>query len=165
MKIRKTVAALGIATLGVIGAWASPASASVSQGYIAGSGVLTDDWGDEGPISTTKRAYSGATLVWQHVLQADGFLGSSGDDCRFGPNTDSATRAWQRWKNLDDDGEVGPLTFGKADDNLRPGTLGTDTPVYHGRNYSFTLTRAGGVYYSNAPDIIKATYAAPGDCA
>src|SRR3954470_6327538 len=93
-------------TLGAIGV-GSPAQASVGQGYIAGTGVLTDDWGDEGPISATIRNHSNAVWLWQAVLYADGYLTSISQlDCRFGETTKAATKRWQTAHHLGDDGEV-----------------------------------------------------------
>ncbi|MET8517755.1 peptidoglycan-binding protein, partial [Streptomyces sp. NPDC005077] len=42
----------------------------------------------------------------------------SGLDCDFGPNTRAATIAWQSDRGLKADGEVGPQSFGRADNNL-----------------------------------------------
>lgn len=83
------------------------------SGYVAGSGVRTDDWGDEGEISTNSYRNSGATGLWQWVLYADGAIESNGGafdqadiDCDFGPNTVAATKSWQRDHDLTDDGRV-----------------------------------------------------------
>ncbi|MEV6385865.1 peptidoglycan-binding protein [Streptomyces sp. NPDC051773] len=82
--------------------------------------MVTDDWGDEGPLSVNSNSHNNVVLLWQVVLVSDGYLGSAADyDCRFGPRTQAATKAWQRANGLDDDGIVGPLTFGKADNKLR----------------------------------------------
>nr|WSZ99519.1 peptidoglycan-binding protein [Streptomyces sp. NBC_00857] len=96
----------------------APASASVSQGYLVGAGDIKDDFGDEGPLSRTENNHNNVVGMWQGILWADGYLATSGRDCRFGPTTEAATKAWQKGHGLDDDGIVGPLTFGKADDDL-----------------------------------------------
>ncbi|MGW6441518.1 peptidoglycan-binding domain-containing protein [Lentzea sp. NPDC055074] len=96
-----------------------PAQASVSQGYISGGGTVTDDWGDEGELSRSTFPNSSATGIWQKVLYADGYLTVNDIDCRFGQNTESATRRWQAARSLGDDGRVGTLTFGRADNQLR----------------------------------------------
>jgi putative peptidoglycan binding protein len=102
-------------TIGAIGV-GSPAQASVAQGYIAGAGVLTDDWGDEGTISATTRNHSNAVWLWQVILIADGYLTSIDDvDCWFGERTTAATIRWQRARGLTADGKVGPNTFGRAE--------------------------------------------------
>lgn len=98
---------------------ATPAHASVAQGYIAGSGTVTDDWGDEGVLARDTFPNSTATGLWQFVLYADGYLTANDIDCRFGPTTEAATRRWQSARGLGNDGRVGALTFGRADNQLR----------------------------------------------
>ncbi|GLY47686.1 peptidoglycan-binding domain-containing protein [Lentzea sp. NBRC 102530] len=95
------------------------AQASVSQGYISGAGTVTDDWGDEGELSRSTFPNSSATGIWQKVLYADGYLTVNDIDCRFGQDTEAATRRWQAARSLGDDGRVGPQTFGRADNQLR----------------------------------------------
>ena len=65
MRTRITAVALttAAAMLGVLAVSAAPASASVSQGYITGSGDWRDDWGDEGPISASTRSYSNVVAM------------------------------------------------------------------------------------------------------
>ncbi|MFM9589499.1 peptidoglycan-binding domain-containing protein [Streptomyces scabiei] len=94
------------------------AQASVAQGRIYGSGVITNDWEDEGPLSTTSNSHNSVVGLWQAVLWADGYLAKADIDCRFGTDTRAATKKWQNDHNLDDDGIVGPRTFGAADDHL-----------------------------------------------
>ncbi|WP_129838320.1 peptidoglycan-binding protein [Streptomyces sp. RFCAC02] len=96
----------------------STAQASVAQGYVVGAGVITDDFGDEGPLSTSQNSYNNVVGMWQGILWADGYLESSDRDCMFGPVTHAATVAWQEDHGLDGDGIVGPKTFGTADDFL-----------------------------------------------
>ncbi|WP_285596653.1 peptidoglycan-binding domain-containing protein [Kineosporia sp. NBRC 101731] len=146
--MRRTVvgsAAVALA-LGTFGA-ASPAQASVSQGYIAGAGVVTDDWGDEGTISASVRSHSNAVFLWQAVLVSDGYLTPSDADCWFGSDTTAATKKWQNDHGVDDDGSVGPLTFGKADDRL---TLSGGVVTFKGENGG-TLKfgrQSNGYYYA-----------------
>ncbi|MFE6623659.1 peptidoglycan-binding protein [Streptomyces sp. NPDC057740] len=97
---------------------AAPSSASVVQGYVVGTGDIKDDWGDEGPLSRVVNNHSNVVALWQGVLFADGYLTNSDRDCWFGPATEAATKKWQKDRGLIDDGIVGPLTFGRADDHL-----------------------------------------------
>ncbi|MGW4055321.1 peptidoglycan-binding domain-containing protein [Streptomyces sp. NPDC004779] len=107
-----TAVALSIAATLTMG---TPANASVSSGYISGSGSLLDDLNDEGPIRYGD--HSAAVAVWQKILWADGYLGFAHDaavDCSFGAKTLEATKKWQRDHNLVDDGVPGNKTFAKA---------------------------------------------------
>ncbi|MFE3766680.1 peptidoglycan-binding protein [Streptomyces sp. NPDC059104] len=109
------VAAAALA-LGSVVTTATAAQASTTQGYVNGFDDVTDDWGDEGLLSTTQHSNSGAVGIWQAVLYNDGFLGRSDVDCKFGPATAAATKKWQA-KYLgagQADGVVGNKTFGKA---------------------------------------------------
>ncbi|MFJ9611506.1 peptidoglycan-binding protein [Kitasatospora sp. NPDC101176] len=114
---RKAVAVAAAAlVLGSIVTTTTTARAATTQGYINGFGDVTDDWSDEGLLSMSQHADSGATGIWQAVLYMDGFLDESDIDCRFGPKTAEATRQWQA-KYLgasEADGVVGNKTFGKA---------------------------------------------------
>ncbi|MFC8392797.1 peptidoglycan-binding protein [Streptomyces sp. NPDC057238] len=115
--ITATAVALSIAGTLTIG---TPASATVSGGYISGAGTVLDDLTDEGPVKYGQ--YSGAVAVWQTILWADGYLGtnhSAAVDCSFGNNTLAATKQWQRDHGLVADGVAGPKTFTKAGQYLR----------------------------------------------
>lgn len=157
---------------------AMPASASVSSGVVGGENGITDDLGDEGPLSESSHSFSGATYLWQWILYADGANESNGTnfdqsdiDGDFGPNTDTATRSWQRSHGLDDDGIVGNHTFGNADGRLQvldvAGDLieATDVHIrYPGSVHLIDVYRLGGVYYSHLPgstSLVKATYGSP----
>jgi len=135
----------------------SPAQASVSQGYVAGSGTVTDDWGDEGEMATNAHRYSGATGMWQWVLYADGATESNGTafdesdiDCDFGSNTTAATKSWQRSHGLDDDGRAGPNTLSKADNNL-VGLYNNTQVRYVGKAHTVWLAYTDGPYYVDVP--------------
>lgn len=133
----KGVGAATSAALLIVLGMSPSAEASVAQGAIYGAGVVTNDWGDEGPLSTTQNSFSNAVALWQAVLYSDGYLtdwDKSGDR-RFGPETRAATIAWQRDRGLAADGIVGPATFGKADDNL---TLSGNRVTYHGTRWDFS---------------------------
>ncbi|NBE79800.1 peptidoglycan-binding domain-containing protein [Micromonospora rubida] len=117
MSLRIRVAALAMVVAvsgGTLAISAAPAAASVSQGYIMGSGDWTDDWGDEGPISASTRSYNNVVAAWQMILWADGYLTQADVDCRFGSVTTSATKKWQSDRGLVSDGVVGANTLSKA---------------------------------------------------
>ncbi|MFG2109168.1 peptidoglycan-binding domain-containing protein [Micromonospora chersina] len=114
LRIRAVAMAMVVATFGTLAISAAPSSASVSQGYVAGSGTWTDDWGDEGPISASTRSHNNVVAMWQMILWADGYLARSGVDCRFGPVTTAATKKWQSARGLVSDGVVGPKTLARA---------------------------------------------------
>ncbi|MEU3735324.1 peptidoglycan-binding domain-containing protein [Streptomyces sp. NPDC033538] len=129
------------------------AHANVQEGYILGKGVITNDWGDEGVLSTTSYNHSSAVAVWQAVLRADGYLTGADQDCWFGQTTRAATIEWQRDRGLTADGEVGPQTFGYADNWL---SLEGENVIYDGAvtNLTWGLTRDSttGIYsYPKGP--------------
>ncbi|UUU19431.1 peptidoglycan-binding domain-containing protein [Streptomyces sp. DSM 40750] len=122
-----------------------------SQGYVVGAGEINDDFGDEGPLSRTANNHSNVVGMWQGILWADGHLANSGRDCWFGPTTEAATKAWQKDHGLDDDGIVGPLTFGKADYYLywEGSEIRYDGSV---RNLTGMLRDSQGRYYQQNSD-------------
>ncbi|GAA3599715.1 hypothetical protein GCM10022223_14010 [Kineosporia mesophila] len=152
--------ALALGTVGI----GSPAQASVAQGYVAGAGVLTDDWGDEGTISATTRNHSNAVFLWQAVLFADGYLTSTSQlDCWFGDTTKAATKRWQDDHNLADvDGIVGPATFGKADDKLF--WSGTEIRYNGSVTDIYNLSRDSSGYYELGSSTRKASYTNASAC-
>jgi hypothetical protein len=106
--------------------------ASVSEGFVAGAGVVTDDFGDEGPVDTTSHSSSLAAGMWQAILYADGAQEQDGTpfdtsdiDCQFGGNTKTATKDWQGTHGADVDGSAGPMTLGIADNRLAICTNGS----------------------------------------
>ncbi|MFE9657091.1 peptidoglycan-binding protein [Micromonospora sp. NPDC006431] len=131
--------------LGAFGG-AAPAAASASAGYISGVDAVTDDWGDEGTLSTTSYANSSAAGLWQQVLVADGLMSNLDVDCSFGPKTEAATKTWQSRNGLTADGRVGPLTFGKADNRLTD--QGGGYVYYHGSNGVSAFKRINGQYWT-----------------
>ncbi|MFJ3667703.1 peptidoglycan-binding protein [Streptomyces sp. NPDC090106] len=149
------VAALGGGAL----TFAGPASATVAQGYVSGTNSPTNDWGDEGTLSSTSHANSNATALVQMALWADGAKEKNGTtfdwadiDGRYGSNTTAAVKSLQKLYNsrlgagLVVDGKAGKLTLGVADDSLLAHSDGTVT--YYGWKHNFTLKRtAAGKYY------------------
>ncbi|WP_411099871.1 peptidoglycan-binding domain-containing protein [Streptomyces sp. x-45] len=131
MSVRKSLVTLtaGVA-VAAMALSTSPASANVSQGVVFGSGTITDDWGDEGPLWTeSKYRVSNAVGLWQYVLWAEGATEQNGTafdyadiDCDYGPNTTYATKKLQARWGLAADGAVGGDTFSIADNHLRGNT-------------------------------------------
>ncbi|MCG5448271.1 MULTISPECIES: peptidoglycan-binding domain-containing protein [Micromonospora] len=147
LRIRAVATAIVVATVGAIAIPAAPASANVSQGYVAGSGTWTDDWNDEGPISASTRSYNNVVAMWQKILVADGYLAASGVDCRFGAVTTAATRRWQSDRGLVSDGVVGPKTLARAATRLS--TYEGDSWFYYdglGSNFIYFGRLANGTW-------------------
>ncbi|MFF9772851.1 peptidoglycan-binding protein [Streptomyces sp. NPDC013978] len=161
MSLRKRVisAAIVAATVAVLGSSASPASARVSDGYVSGLGDFTNDWGDEGPLSTSSNATSNATCLWQQILWAEGANEQNGSDFDasdidgiFGADTRHATMDLQRrWKLEDVDGIVGPDTFGYLDDRRLVHYSGSESGTlwmhYNGPTHHFYITRTSSGNY------------------
>ncbi|WP_433605899.1 peptidoglycan-binding domain-containing protein [Dactylosporangium sp. CA-139114] len=162
----------------------TPASASASSGYISGSGDWTDDWGDEGLLSTSSYAHSNVAAMWQAILWADGqsdYFASI--DCRFGSKTNAATESWQDFHRLSADGIVGGQTLTTAARYLRgpaPGTSGYLTLTYighwlggsassdeTGRYVTFTRNTSGqwGMYVGSDHHLLSYTSANFNQCA
>lgn len=134
-RVKRAVVASLTGALLATGLAASPASATVSEGYVAGTGTIRNDWNDEGVLSLTKYSRSKAVGLWQWVLWAEdatiyGNMGSirkfalTDIDCVFGENTAYATEDVQMddgMSNLESDGVVGPATFDYFAANLRDG--------------------------------------------
>ncbi|WP_151476922.1 peptidoglycan-binding domain-containing protein [Streptomyces albicerus] len=146
-----TAVAAAVATA-ALAVSASPASATSAQGYFTGYGAWTDDWSNEGTLSTGSYANSNATCLWQEILWAEGATESNGTaydeadiDGIFGPNTEYASKKLQTRWGLDNDGRVGPLTLGTADNKLRYISGSTEAGTlylrYDGAAHDFTLRR------------------------
>ncbi|MDH6523284.1 hypothetical protein M2163_000211 [Streptomyces sp. SAI-135] len=153
MSIGKGLVALAAcAALGLTALSTSPASASISQGVVFGSGTITDDWGDEGPLwAGGTYQLSNAVGLWQYVLWAEGATEQNGTafdyadiDCDFGANTTYATKKLQTRWGLGADGAVGSQTFSIADNHLR-GSTGEVT--YFGRAHAVTFVRSSAGSY------------------
>lgn len=130
---------------------APTAGASVSSGVIGGAdwgnAGVRNDWGDEGPVDHNSNNNTRAVALWQLVMKAEGFY-TGAIDCDFGSGTIAATKAFQNWYGLDDDGSAGPLTMGVADNSLQD--LGNNRDIrYVGWENSgqVTFRRINGVYH------------------
>jgi hypothetical protein len=164
-----TAGAIAALTAGVLALSATPASASGTYSglpYVSGSGVFTDDWGDEGIVDQSHNTQSNATCLWQKILWADGLLSADGIDGIFGPNTASATYTWQvRWDPLPGhipDGSAGRNTWTAAGWSLfnSSGTqTGNTVSYYNGASHDFALRRDSNGYY-HFPDSTGADRAA-----
>jgi hypothetical protein len=143
---------------------ASPAAANTSEGFVAGAGVVTDDFGDEGVIDYNSNNKTVAAGMWQAILWADGAIETDGTafdladiDCNFGSNTTAATRSWQSTHGLSADGSAGPITLSKADNNLVLGSrVNADDDndyyvYYYGSKHKLTFDR-----FVNVPGYVHA---------
>lgn len=158
-RTRLAAAVTAAVATGALAVSASPAAATSSEGYFTGYGTTwTDDWSNEGTMSTSSYASSNATCLWQKILWAEGATESNGTayddadiDGLFGPNTKYATEKLQTRWGLDSDGLVGPLTLGTADNKLRYSSgstsSGTLTLRYDGAAHDFTVTRDDNNWY------------------
>jgi peptidoglycan hydrolase-like protein with peptidoglycan-binding domain len=77
---------------------------------------------------------------WQRILQGAGHLPAGGIDGVFGPQTESATRAFQRKLGVTADGVVGPQTRA-AVDRLFKWLAGSSAKPAHGLSVARTGTR------------------------
>ena len=158
-KARLLLAAVAVTASAGLALGAAAPLATASGSYVVdGSGDATNDWGDEGTLSTGKHSRSNATRLWQTVLYADGakWKDSGGDlhtftasdiDGIFGWKTRSATKYWQKAEGLEDiDGIVGKETFGQADGYLY-GPYSDGEVTYTGAAYEVSFKRLDGEYY------------------
>ncbi len=120
-RTRLAAVAVGALTAATIVLGTSPASADGTYSglpYIHGAGSFSDDFGDEGSLSTDTNTPSNAVCFWQEILWADGDLSSGDVDGYFGSTTKAATELWQSQHGVSSDGVVGKGTFGAADAHL-----------------------------------------------
>lgn len=149
MSVRTKRAHLAAGTIGALAAVtlvlsASPASASNSyngRAYVYGAGAWTDDWDDEGILSTSSNTSSNATCLWQKILWADGLLSSSDIDGIFGNGTKTATETWQRERSQPVDGVVGKDTFRFASYKVSDSDYDGAVDHYNGSKYAINVTR------------------------
>ncbi|MFH8254158.1 peptidoglycan-binding protein [Streptomyces roseolus] len=131
---------------------ASPAAASGDYSglaFVRGGSGFSDDWNDEGILSTSRHASSNATCLWQKVLWADGHLAWNEIDGAFGDRTRQATIAWQRAYVGSADGVVGKDTFGKAGQWLKDTDGNGSVDTYQGSGgRSFAVSRDGDGDYT-----------------
>ncbi|MFC5661790.1 peptidoglycan-binding protein [Kitasatospora misakiensis] len=162
----RAFAAAGLA-VAALATGATGAQASTSAGFVNTSwGDYRTDWADEGLISTTQHANSGAAGLWQLVLWQDGFLSEADVDCQFGPRTQAATKAWQsRYLGASEaDGVVGPKTFGRASQNL----MSTDNgfSIQYHSEFLGRETSTGRYFFSTSytRGFVKADYNSATNC-
>ncbi|GAA1611625.1 hypothetical protein GCM10009789_77490 [Kribbella sancticallisti] len=101
-------------------------SGAYGSSFVDGDGTaVTDDWGDHARELGNSLCYRCAdswdtdlVIMWQAVLYAEGLLAKSGIDGQFGPATRDATKRWQARYGLPVDGQVGPMTWARADEGL-----------------------------------------------
>src|SRR5688572_8542437 len=104
-RLRRITVLLVTVTALVVGLGASPAHAA------------TGDWTTNKMLCRASACVNNGDIVrlWQAILWADGNFGDVKEiDGDFGGRTHNATVAWQSDWWLDPDGEVGPLTWGRA---------------------------------------------------
>lgn len=105
--------------------------------------TLDNDWSASGHLlcmasnqGCSGHAYTGGTVAaWQRVLYADYYIancGSMGIDGRFGQYTHDATKRWQEDWGLTVDGQVGPQTWGRADNHIARTAVTERTIYYYG---------------------------------
>ncbi|MER6084978.1 peptidoglycan-binding domain-containing protein [Streptomyces sp. NPDC001833] len=183
MKLRMKFVALAATFLafGGLAVSTTPASAGTGSGYVSGSGDWSDDWYDEGPISTSSYAHSNAAAMWQAILWADGYLTSTSKiDCVFGSGTRTATVNWQHDYGIGADGIVGSdtlTTAGTHGELEGPiDSTGYLTMTYYGnkpgsgatgRYVTFTRNTDGnwGMYIGSDHHLLSYTYANFTNCA
>ncbi|MFD5557225.1 peptidoglycan-binding protein [Streptomyces sp. NPDC127068] len=167
-KTSRRVTALAAAALafGIAAGPATTAQAATAHGAVEGWGSHKDDWADEGLLSTTKHAHSGATGLWQLVLWQDGYLAESDVDCKFGPKTQAATKRWQRDRlgAAEADGVVGNKTFGEASKNIW--TTDNGFSIRYGYIYIGRHVTSGEYFFhtSYTAGFVKASYTSAANC-
>jgi hypothetical protein len=156
-KARLAAGIVGALTAVTLALSTSPAAASGTysgRAYVYGAGTWTDDWLDEGILSTSTNTSSNATCLWQKILWADGAIETDGTkfdagdiDGHFGSNTKDATENWQNTTGLTADGVVGKETFGAAirvssgTNGLFDLTLDGAVDTYIGFDHTISVTR------------------------
>lgn len=106
-RLRRIAVLFVTVTALTVGLAASPAQAA------------TGSWSTNKTVCQASWCVNNGNLVrlWQAILWADGKFGSTTDiDGDFGPRTNSATISWQGDWWVDQDGEVGPKTWGRAEE-------------------------------------------------
>ncbi|MEV6369752.1 peptidoglycan-binding protein [Micromonospora sp. WP24] len=146
-----------VLAIGINVTTATPAAASGSysgRAYVYGSGVVPDDFDDEGVVNVATHRNSNVACLWQTILWANGYLPSSGIDGVFGDQTDAATRNFQRDKSLAADGSAGRNSWTKAGDKLvqRDNQNGWLYVVYQGARGSRSTYSSHEFVLQRSPD-------------
>src|SRR5690554_3856956 len=109
---------LRVSADGIVGPQTRAATSQLFK-FLAGSG----GGGGSTPSPsrpTIRRGSTGAHVRnWQTVLRGAGLLPANGVDGIFGPQTENATRAFQRKLKVSADGIVGPVTWAATDKLFR----------------------------------------------
>jgi peptidoglycan hydrolase-like protein with peptidoglycan-binding domain len=102
-----------VAPIAVVAAWPGSALASGCNSQATGS------WSNNCQVQYG--SVSNLVLGVQEFLNGFGDCGGSAlaDDGDFGPKTQAAVECFQSLSNLSPDGDVGPLTWGKMQSELR----------------------------------------------
>ncbi|SDN01710.1 Putative peptidoglycan binding domain-containing protein [Streptomyces sp. cf386] len=160
------VLAAGLSTVLIAApAQAVPAnSGAYGTSFVDGAGGLTDDFGDHfselghSLCNGCADSNTDIVLMWQAILAAEGLLGLSDIDGRFGSVTAAATKQWQSRYGLTADGWVGDGTWSAADNRMKwTGQEGQETATYdatgdgsisfeRGNSYSYTDYGDSGAY-------------------
>ncbi|MBE1877706.1 peptidoglycan-binding domain-containing protein [Myceligenerans pegani] len=156
MVTRLAAVAVGaLVTVAGVSATASATEAdegAYSTSFWDGGSGLTDDFGDHydeiGNSLCNGCADSwdtGSVRAWQAILFVEGYLTHTQIDGRFGPNTASATWSYQDDHDLGRDGQVGPQTWGYADNQLRWNSSRTQV-LYRGAEGSVYFERGNSAH-------------------
>jgi hypothetical protein len=95
------LAAVGLVVTSLLAMWAAPAAASTGSKVVDGSSCAPDWWTcddfvDEADLSSYGTYWdSNYAGMLQLFLWADGYLTQAQVDCKFGPITQNALKAWQ----------------------------------------------------------------------
>ncbi|GAA1611621.1 hypothetical protein GCM10009789_77470 [Kribbella sancticallisti] len=119
--------------------------------------TLADDWGDHFGELGNSLCYRCAdswntdlVMMWQAILYAEDLLAKSGIDGQFGPATRDATKLWQDRYDLPVDGQVGPMTWDRADDGLNW--------MASGQAVGYRASTGGWVYFERGESVTYNPY-------
>ncbi|MGW7682294.1 peptidoglycan-binding domain-containing protein [Kribbella sp. NPDC054772] len=164
MKTRVFATVAGISALfgGLLAAAPAHANGSYTgRAYVAGAGIMYDDWRDEGVVSVAVHRSSNATCLWQAILWTNGYLPKSEIDGVFGDRTAAATRAFQRANGLSPDGSAGRKSWAAAGGvSHTVDTAGWSNGIYSGSKHAIKVRRstAGNYQFSFGTGWKSATY-------
>lgn len=134
-RLRRIAVLFAAVTVVTVGLGAAPAHAA------------TGSWSTNKTVCQASWCVNNGNLVrlWQAILWADGKFSSTTDiDGDFGSRTNSATISWQGSWWVDQDGEVGPNTWGAASNGRLD--LDPNGDVCSGGYYHYTYHGWGANY-------------------